>query len=164
LKCFWSHWKGLEVQMSKMASHEPFAHLQPKLWAKEGPIGKLTIWLPTTKSREPTSFRHPILECNMAWKAPEESYKFGLDLVSIGLCNRKIWVPKVSGLELGTVSGLQLGSPRKKSHLDVTSAESYKVYYMGEGCGFPRVRAVVSQMCQSAYGLSEHPRVFPNAN
>jgi len=29
--------------MSKMASHEPFGHLQPKLWAKEGPVVKLTI-------------------------------------------------------------------------------------------------------------------------
>jgi len=29
-------WKGLEVEMSKMASHEPFGHLQHKLWPKEG--------------------------------------------------------------------------------------------------------------------------------
>jgi hypothetical protein len=35
--------------MSKMASHEPFGHLQPKLWAKEGPGVKLAVWLPTTK-------------------------------------------------------------------------------------------------------------------
>jgi len=41
--------------MSKMASHDPFGHLQPKLWAKEGPGVKLAVWLPTTKSRESTS-------------------------------------------------------------------------------------------------------------
>jgi hypothetical protein len=35
---------------------------------------------------------------------------------------------------------------------------------MGEGGGFPRVRAVVSLVCQSARGLSQHPMVFPNAN
>jgi len=29
--------------MSKMASHEPFGHLQPKLWAKEGPGVKLPV-------------------------------------------------------------------------------------------------------------------------
>jgi hypothetical protein len=29
--------------MSKMASLEPFEHLQPKLWAKEGPGVKLEI-------------------------------------------------------------------------------------------------------------------------
>ncbi len=64
----------------------------------------------------------------------------------------------------GTISGLQLGSPEKKSHLDVALAESCREYYMGEGGGFPRVRAVVSLVCQSARGLSQHPRVFPNVN
>jgi len=43
--------------MSKMASHEPFGHLQPKLWAIEGPGVKLAVWLSTTKSQESTSFR-----------------------------------------------------------------------------------------------------------
>ncbi len=52
----------------------------------------------------------------------------------------------------------------EKNHLDVTSAESYREYYMGEGGGFPRVRAVVSQVVQVARGLSQHPRVFPNVN
>jgi hypothetical protein len=37
LGCSWCHWKGLEVYMSKMALHWSFGHLQPKLWAKEGP-------------------------------------------------------------------------------------------------------------------------------
>jgi hypothetical protein len=49
-----------------MASHEPFGHLQPKLWAKEGPGVKLAVWLPTTKSRESTSSRHLQKECNEA--------------------------------------------------------------------------------------------------
>jgi hypothetical protein len=44
----------------------------------------------------------------------------------------------------GTISGLQLGSPGKKNHLDVASVERRREYYMGEGGGFPRVRAVVS--------------------
>jgi len=34
----------------------------------------------------------------------------------------------------------------KKSHLDASAAESCKEYYMGEGGGFPRVRAVVSKV------------------
>jgi hypothetical protein len=42
-----------------MASHWPFGHLSPKLWAKEGPGVKLAIWLPTIKSRESTSSRPP---------------------------------------------------------------------------------------------------------
>jgi hypothetical protein len=51
--------------MSKMASHEPFGHLQPKLWAKEGPNIKLAVWLLTTKSQESTRSRHALGECNM---------------------------------------------------------------------------------------------------
>ncbi len=54
----------------------------------------------------------------------------------------------------GTISGLQLGSPGKKSHLDVASVERCREYYMGEGGGFPRVRAVVNLVVQSARDLS----------
>jgi hypothetical protein len=150
--------------MSKMASHEPFGHLQPKLWAKEGPRVKLTIWFPTTKSLESTSSRRRLGGGNMALKDLEEMYNFGLNLVSIEIGSREIWAPKVMGFQPGIVSGLLLRSPGKKSHLDVASAESCKVYYMGEGGGFPRVRAVLSQVCPSARGLSQHPRVFLNAN
>jgi len=98
------------------------------------------------------------------WKALDESYNFGSDLVLIRVQGEDLWPSKVPELQPKTVSGLQLGSPRKKSHLDVASAESCKVYYMGEGGDFPRIRAVVSLVCQSAHGLSQHPRVFPNAN
>jgi len=52
--------------MSKMASHEPFGHLQPKLWAKEGPGVKLAVWLPTTKSWESTSSQRLQKECDEA--------------------------------------------------------------------------------------------------
>jgi len=62
----------------------------------------------------------------------------------------------------GTISGLQLGSLGKNSHLDVASVERCREYYMGEGGGFPRVRAVVSLVVQSARALSQHPRVSRN--
>jgi hypothetical protein len=35
--------KGLETYISKMPSHWQFGHLQPKLWAKEGPGVKLAV-------------------------------------------------------------------------------------------------------------------------
>jgi hypothetical protein len=50
--------------MSKMASHEPFGHLQHKLWSKEGLGLKLAIWLLTTKSQESTRSRCVQVECN----------------------------------------------------------------------------------------------------
>jgi hypothetical protein len=55
------------------------------------------------------------------WKDLDEGYKFGSDLVAIGLRSRKLWAPKVPGL--------QPGSPGKKWHLGVGAAESHRVYY-----------------------------------
>jgi len=49
-------------------------------------------------------------------------------------------------------------------HSDVAPVGSCREYYMGEGGGFPQVWAVVSQVCQSACGLSQHPKVFLNVN
>jgi hypothetical protein len=90
------------------------------------------------------------------WKDLDEGYNFGSDIVAIRLYSRELWAPKVPGL--------QLGSPGKKSHLDVGSAEWRREYYMGEGGGFPWVRSVVCLVVQSARGLSQHPRVFLNVN
>jgi hypothetical protein len=53
--------------MSKMGSHDPFGHLQHKLWPKERSGVKLAIWLPTMGSR---------WRCNM----PLESSRRGLKL------------------------------------------------------------------------------------
>jgi len=49
-----------------MALHEPFGHLQPKLWAKEESKVKLAVWFPTTKSQESTWIRRLQEECDMA--------------------------------------------------------------------------------------------------
>jgi len=73
------------------------------------------------------------------WKALEESYNSGLDLTPIGGWSQEIWVPKVSRVQPEIVSGLLLGSPKKKCHSDVTPVEQRREYYMGEGGGFPRV-------------------------
>jgi hypothetical protein len=47
-----------------MASHEPFGHMQHKLWTKERSGVKLPILLPTTKSRELTRPRRVQGECD----------------------------------------------------------------------------------------------------
>jgi hypothetical protein len=98
------------------------------------------------------------------WKVLNEKYNFCWELVPIRVWGEELWLSKTPGLQPGTVSGLQLGSPGKKSHSDVASAVRRREYYMGEGGGFPWVQAVVSQVVQVARGLSQHPRVFPNAN
>jgi len=59
-----------------------------------------------------------------------------------------------SGSPAGTISGLHFGSPGNLCHLDIASATSRREYYMGEGGGFPQVRAVMSLLCPSARGKS----------
>jgi hypothetical protein len=55
-------------------------------------------------------------------------------------------MPKVPGVQIGTVSKLHFESLEKKCHSDVGAVERHREYYMGEGGGFPRVWAVVSQV------------------
>jgi hypothetical protein len=78
------------------------------------------------------------------WKALDEIYKFASNLIPIGGLGKELWFCKVVGVQTGTVSGLLLGSPRIKSHSNVGAAERWKEYYMGEGGGYPWIRAVVS--------------------
>ncbi len=78
------------------------------------------------------------------WKALNKNYKFALDLIPIRGLSKELCFRKVAGVQIGTVSGLFLGSPGTKSHSNVSVVVRCKEYYMGEGGGFPRVQAVVS--------------------
>jgi len=92
------------------------------------------------------------------WKALDESYNFGLDLVPIRVQGEELWASKVPGVQTRTVSGLHFGSPGKKNHLDVSPVQSCREYYMGEGGGFPRVWAVVSQVSPSCPWFVSTPK------
>jgi len=81
------------------------------------------------------------------WKALDESYNFASDHIAIGGLLAKLWGSKVPRVPFGAISRLPLGSPGKNSHLDVGSVESHRVYYKGEGGGFPQVRDVMSLVC-----------------
>jgi hypothetical protein len=66
-------------------------------------------------------------------------------------------------VQIGTISKLLLGNPGIKSHSNVGAAERRKEYYMGEGGGFPQVRAVVNLVspespvaCPSTKGAPEN--------
>jgi len=52
------------------------------------------------------------------------------------------------------------GIPREKSHLNVGSVANHRVYYKGEGGGFPQVRAMVSLMCLCCPWLVLAPKVL----
>jgi hypothetical protein len=78
------------------------------------------------------------------WKAFNKGYLFALDLISIRGLHAKLWAPKVAAVPILVILGLPFGSPGTKCHLDVGFVERHKVYYKGEGGGFPQVRVVVS--------------------
>jgi hypothetical protein len=96
------------------------------------------------------------------WKAFKKSYKFDLNFIPIEGLSKKLWTRKVPGVETETISRLLLGSFATKSHSNVGVVERRKEYYMGEGGGFPWVRAVVSLVssrllvaCLSTKGASK---------
>jgi hypothetical protein len=78
------------------------------------------------------------------WKALNENYNFTLNIISIEGLHTKLWGPKVTKVPTLGISRLPFGSPGTKCHLDVGLVERHKVYYKGEGGGFPQVRAMVS--------------------
>jgi hypothetical protein len=147
-----------------MPSHWQFGHLQPKLWAKEGPGVKLTIWFPTTKSRESMPSRHPICACDMALKRSRQGLQLRFRPCRDPSPQSRVMAVQRSGSPVGTISGLHFGSPGNLCHLDVGAAERRRVYYMGDGGGIPRVGAVVSLVVRSARGLSQHQRVSRKVN
>ncbi len=71
------------------------------------------------------------------WKVLGKGYNFVSDLISIQGLHAKLWAPKVMRVLIVRISGLSLGSPGTKYHLDVGLVERHKVYYKGEGGGFP---------------------------
>jgi hypothetical protein len=59
--------------------------------------------------------------------------------------------PKVVEIPILGISKLPFGSLGTKCHLDVGLVERHKVYYKGEGGGFPQVLAVVSLISSKLY-------------
>jgi len=78
------------------------------------------------------------------WKALDEGYNFSFNFISIGGVKTKLWAPKVAGVSILGIPRLPLGSPRTKCHLNAGPVAIHKVYYKGEGGGFPQVEAVMS--------------------
>jgi hypothetical protein len=148
--------------MSKMGSHRPFGHLKHKLWPKErsGVKWSMTIWLPTTKSRESTQFPCVQETCHILL---ESSWR-GLQLFFKPHHNRRFARQVMCLQSRGSPNCGNFRTPKwslgTKSHLDVAFVESYRVYYKGEGGGFPQVRVVVSHVCSNCMWLVLTPKVF----
>jgi len=72
----------------------------------------------------------------------------------------KLWAPKVLRVLAMGILGLSLGSPWTKCHLDVGLMERHKIYYKGEGGGFPQVRAMLSLLNPNCPWLFLAPKVL----
>jgi hypothetical protein len=94
------------------------------------------------------------------WKDIDKGYNFTLDLILIQGLHAKLWGPKVAGVLILAISGLPLGSPRTKSHLDAGPVGNHIIYYKGEGGGFPQVQVVVNLVSSSCPWLVLTPKVF----
>jgi uncharacterized Zn-finger protein len=151
-----------------MASHWPFGHLQPKLWAKEGPGVKLAVWLPTTKSRESTCSRCALWECDMAF----ESSLWGLQLWFRPRPDRRSGRGAMKSQSPGTPIGIVSRQLRDsisrvpgKSDIRAWVPRRVTEYTIGSKVvAYSWVRAVVSLVCPSARDKSQHPKVSRNVN
>jgi hypothetical protein len=98
------------------------------------------------------------------WKDLDEGYNFAFDHIAIRGLQRKLCAFKVAGVPIDVISGLPLGSPGTKSHLDVAPVERRRVYYKGEGGGFPQVWAMVSLVCPGCPWLILAPKALQLCN
>ncbi len=76
------------------------------------------------------------------------------------VCLQSYGAPKLRESRLARFRDSHSKVPGEKSHLDVGPVERCKVYYKGEGGGFPQVQAVVSLMCVCCPWFVQAPRVF----
>jgi hypothetical protein len=125
--------------MSKVRSHDPFRHFKHKLWLKIGQFDSRPL-----KVGNCLDFFACRWHVTYYWKTFDKSYNFVLDFISIEGLHTKLCARKVAGVATLGISGLALGSPEIKCHLGAGPVARHKIYYKGEGSGFPQVRAVVS--------------------
>jgi hypothetical protein len=76
------------------------------------------------------------------------------------VCSQSYGAPKSRETPLAGFRDSHVGVPGEKSHLDAGPVESHRVYYKGEGGGFPQVRAVVSLVCACCLWLVLAPKVL----
>jgi hypothetical protein len=93
------------------------------------------------------------------WKDLDEGYNFGSDFVAIQLCSRELWRFKVPGVPPGQIRDSISGVP---GIFAIWMALPWRAAENTTGSkvvAYSRVRAVVSLVCPSAHGKSQHPRV-----
>jgi hypothetical protein len=126
LGCSWCHWKGLKSRYRKWPRIGHLDICSPSYGQKKG---RESNWQFDSRPLKVGNRHLPDLRIESEtwrWKDLDEGYNFGLDLLRSDLAVGSYELPKSRDSNrdsFGTISGLQLGSPGKKSHLDVVPAE-----------------------------------------
>ncbi len=76
------------------------------------------------------------------------------------VCSQSYEAPKSRESRLARFRDSHSKVPGEESHLDVGPVERCRIYYKGEGDGFPQVRAVVNLMCLCCPWLVLTPKVL----
>jgi len=101
---------------------------------------------PEKKSQESTQFTCATTFLQIAFQYEVNSQSYG--------------APKLQKFELARFRDSHLGVLREKNHLDVGPVERCRVYYKGEGGGFPQVRAMVILVCPCCPWFVLAPKVL----
>ncbi len=144
--------------MSKMGLHCSFGHLKHKLWPKEGPGVKLV------KHRKKSRI-DPIYLCaenvrHTVGKLLTRATTLLQTASRSEVYSQSYGAPKSRESLLARFRDSHSGVSREKSHLDVGPVERSRVYYKGEGGGFPQVQAMVSLVCPCCPWLVLAPKVL----
>jgi hypothetical protein len=130
--------------MCKMGSHDPFRHVQHKLWQKERLGVKLVVWLPITKCQESTQFPCVQVACDTPLKKSRRELQ---------LCFRPCpdWMSEHEVIALQSCRSSNHGSFRTpfresqdKKPFGCSPRGEVQSILLGEGGGFPWARAMVS--------------------
>jgi hypothetical protein len=121
--------------MSKMGLHDPFGHLNHKLWPKERPKSKFDP--PPLKVGNHPNFLACKWHATYCWKAFNKGYNFASNLISIRGLHTKLWPRKIMGVPTLGILGFPLGSPGTKCHLGASLVTKHKVYYNEERWWLP---------------------------
>jgi hypothetical protein len=140
-----------------MGSHCSFGHLKHKLWPKEGP---------TRKNQESTRFIWLQTTCHIPLESSRRELQLFFRLHFDQRFSRKVMrlqsrgSPRWRDSPLAGFRDSHTGVLGEKSHLDVGPMERSRIYYKGEGGGFPQVQDVVSLVCLCCLWFVLARRVF----
>ncbi len=93
------------------------------------------------------------------WKDLDKGYNFGSDLIAIQLCSRELWQFKVPGVLLGQFRDSISGVPRIYAIWMQPRRWAAENIIGSKVVACSRIWVVVSLVCPSARGKSQHQRV-----